>query len=163
MHTNKTKPTPTKQRPQGQGAEPHMTAAPVEAAKLLELTNDLKRTRADFENFRRIADQQKAQYGALVLKNTVAKLLPLLDDLDRAFTAHPKELSPLQTNFAKTLASLNLSVLPLKKGDKFNPDEHEAVSVQGEGEQEVIQQVLRPGYLYEGKLIRPAMVAVIKK
>ena len=45
----------------------------------------------------------------------------------------------------------------------FSPDFHDAVMVEGDGDEEVIGEVLRPGYLYEGVIIRPAMVKVQKR
>ena len=47
------------------------------AVKIAELTNDLQRTRADFENYRRQVEQQKLQYGNVVKNTTIMKFLPL--------------------------------------------------------------------------------------
>lgn len=130
--------------------------------KVAELTADLQRTRADFENFRRQAEQQKLQYGDVVKNTTVAKMLPLLDDIDRAVAANDS-LKPLEKSLGKTLKELKLERVESKKGAAFNPDIHDAVMVEGDGDKEVIAETLRAGYRYEGELIRPALVKVEKK
>ena len=132
------------------------------AAKIAELTNDLQRTRADFENYRRQVEQQKLQYGNVVKNTTVMKLLPLIDDIDRAIAANPS-LEPLAKSLEKTLKELGLERVETTVGTPFNPDLHEAVMVEGDGEKEVIAETLRAGYRYEGELIRPAMVKVTRQ
>lgn len=132
------------------------------AAKITELTNDLQRTRADFENYRRQVEQQKLQYGNVVKNTTVMKLLPLIDDIDRAIAANPS-LEPLAKSLEKTLKELGLERVETAAGTPFNPDLHEAVMVEGDGEKEVIAETLRAGYRYDGELIRPAMVKVTRQ
>ena len=132
------------------------------AAKIAELTNDLQRTRADFENYRRQVEQQKLQYGNVVKNTTIMKFLPLLDDLDRAIAAN-EALQPLAKNLEKTLNELKLERVESAAGTPFNPDLHEAVMVEGDGEKELIAETLRAGYRYEGELIRPAMVKVTRQ
>ncbi len=133
------------------------------AEQLAELTNDLQRTRADFENYRKQVEAQRLQAMSVAKYATVEKFLPLLDDIERAITAYPKQLSPLGKSFDKTLKSLNLEKINSEVGVEFNPDFHEAVSVEDEGgEQEVIAETLRPGYLYDGNVVRAAMVKVKK-
>lgn len=133
------------------------------AEQLAEMTNDLQRTRADFENYRKQVEAQRLQAMSTAKYATVEKFLPLLDDIERAITAYPKQLSPLGKSFDKTLKSLNLEKINSEVGVEFNPDFHEAVSVEDEGgEQEVIAETLRPGYLYDGNVVRAAMVKVKK-
>lgn len=94
---------------------------------------------------------------------TVEKFLPLLDDIDRAIAVYSEQLSPLAKSLDKTLKSLNLAKINSEVGTEFNPDYHEAVSVEDEGgELEVIAETLRPGYLYDGNVVRAAMVKVKK-
>ena len=119
--------------------------------QITELTNDLQRTRADFENFRK-----QAQLA------TVYKVLPLLDDLDRAINSYA-ELKPLSKSLEKTLKELNLTKIPSNEGVEFNPSLHDAVMVEGDGEKETIAETLRPGYFYEGEILRQTMVKVKKE
>ena len=126
-----------------------------------ELTNDLQRTRADFENFRKQVEVQKENTKKMAQLATVYKILPLLDDLDRAIISY-KELAPLAKSLEKTLKELKLVKIGSGEGTEFNPDLYDAVMVEGDGEKEVIAETLRPGYYYEGEILRPAMVKVKK-
>lgn len=128
--------------------------------KIAELTADLQRTRADFENYRKQMDAQKTQAAQFARYETVKKVLPLLDDVDRAIASTP-ELKPLEKSLEKTLSELKLQKIDSKPGTDFNPDLHDAVMMEeSEGEKEVISETLRAGYTYEGSVIRPAMVKV---
>lgn len=132
-----------------------------ETEKIVELTADLQRTRADFENFRKQVEAQRETAKKTTELATVYKMLSLLDDLVLAF-ANYKELEPLEKSLAKTLKELKLERIVTDEGVEFNPDLHEAVMVEGEGEKEVIAETLRPGYYYESEILRPAMVKVKK-
>ena len=129
--------------------------------RVAELTADLQRTRADFENFRKQVELQKANERRAAKFATVSKILPLLDDLDRAIASYA-ELKPLEKSLGKTLKELGLAKVESGEGTEFNPDLHDAVMVEGEGEKEVIAETLRPGYYYEKETLRPAMVKVKK-
>ncbi len=135
------------------------TSTPADLEKINELTNDLKRTRADFENYRKQTENQKENEKKATRLSTVYKFLGLLDDLDRAFAAYDT-LAPLSKSLEKTLKELGLTKIPTDQ--EFNPDLHEAIQSTGEGEKEIIAEVLRPGYYYEGEVLRPAMVKVQK-
>ena len=127
--------------------------------KVAELINDLQRTRADFENYRKQTEIQKENEKKSTRLATVFKLLPLLDDLDRAIASYT-ELKPLEKTLEKSLKELNLAKIDSNQGTEFNPDLHDAVMVEGEGEKEIIKETLRPGYYYESEVLRPAMVKV---
>ena len=142
-------------------AQPEVVESP-EQSKITELTNDLQRTRADFENYRRQTEVQREQYGEVIKQSTIAKVLPLLDDIDRAIKAQPEVMGPLVKNFEKTLKSLSLEKIEPAAGEEFNPDLHNAVMVEGDGDEETIAEVLQPGYYYEGHIVRTAMVKVAK-
>lgn len=130
--------------------------------KIVELTNDLQRTRADFENYRKQVEIQKENEKAAVKLATVYKLLPLLDDLDRAIATYSSELMPLAKSLEKSLKDLGLNKISSEKGTEFNPDLHDAVMVEGDGEKELIEETLRPGYYYDNEVLRAAMVKVKK-
>ena len=135
---------------------------PAVEDKIAELTADLQRTRADFENYRRQVEAQKLQYGNVVKNTTVAKILPLIDDMDRAIAAN-ENLKPLEKSLEKTIKELGLERIDSKPGTAFNPDVHNAVMVEGDGDKELIAETLRAGYRYDGELIRPALVKVEKQ
>ena len=134
-----------------------------QSAKIDELTADLKRTRADFENFRRQVDAQREAYANSARYSTIKKILPLLDDIDRAIVANPDSLGPLAKNLEKTLREVGLIKIKSEPGDEFSTDLHDAVLVEGDGDNEIVAEVLRPGYMYDGEIIRPAMVKVSKQ
>ncbi len=129
--------------------------------KIDELTKDLQRTRADFENYRKQIEAQKQAERKLARYATVSKILPLLDDIDRAVETYA-ELKPLVKSLEKTMQELELKKIDVATGIEFNPELAEAVMAEGDGEKEVIDEVLRPGYYYEGEVLRPAMVKVKK-
>lgn len=129
-----------------------------------ELLNDLQRTRADFENYRKQVESQKSLAMSAAKYATVEKFLPLVDDFERALSTYPEQLAPLRKNLDRTLSTLGLARIDSAPDTEFNPDLHEAVSVEDDGgEVEVIAETLRPGYLYDGSVIRAAMVKVKHK
>lgn len=132
----------------------------AEQEKIAELTNDLQRTRADFENYRKQMDAQKAQTADFARKETVKKFLPLLDDMERAIASVP-DLAPLAKSLEQTTKDLGLEKIESSAGAEFNPDLHDAVMMEGgDGEKEIVSESLRSGYKYGGDVIRPAMVKV---
>lgn len=143
---------------------------PKKPSKEQELINDLQRVRADFENYRKRVDAEKAGLTELTKATTIMKLLPVVDDIERAIAHAPKALAndkwaqgvvALGKNLEKSLNDLGLKRISAKPGEPFNPDLHEAVMLEdGEGEQEVISEELRPGYTLNGQVIRPSMVKV---
>lgn len=136
--------------------------AEQQQAKIEELTNDLQRTRADFENYRRQNDMLREQDRNYARLDTVKKMLPLVDDFERAIMSEPEKLAPLAKSFEKTLKDLGLTKIQSDQGTEFDPDLHEAISVDGDGEKEEIAETLRAGYYYNGEVLRTAMVRVSK-
>ncbi len=129
--------------------------------QMAALVSDLQRTRADFENFRKQVEIQKNNEKKATKLATVYKFLPVLDDIDRAIAMY-EELKPIEGSLKKTMKELGLVKIEMNKGVEFDPGLAEAVMADGEGEKEVVSEVLRPGYYYEGEVLRPAMVKVEK-
>ena len=127
--------------------------------QMSELVGDLQRTRADFENFRKQVEMQKENEKKAARLATVYKILPLLDDIDRAIKNY-EELKPLEKSLDKVMNELQLTRIDSHEGAEFNPDIHEAVMAEGDGEKEEIAETLRAGYYYEGEVLREAMVKV---
>ena len=126
-----------------------------------ELLADLQRVRADFENYRKQIEAQKIAEKKAARFATVHKMLPLLDDMARAIDNYT-ELKPLEKTLTKVMNELGLERIDSSDGVEFDPELFEAVMVEGDGEKEVVGETLRPGYRYEGELLRPAMVKVKK-
>ncbi len=129
--------------------------------KINELVGDLQRTRADFENYRKQIEIRENNLKNTTKLATIAKILPLLDDLDRAISIYA-ELAPMQKSLEKTMHELNLQKMDIIPNQtEFNPDLHDAISMDdADGDKEIIAEVLRPGYYYEQEILRPAMVKV---
>lgn len=142
--------------------------------KLDELTQDLQRTRADFENFRKRSEAEKSAARETGQANAIIKLLPVVDNIERAIAYTPAELQDntwvqgvagLVKNLEKSLESLNLQRIDAKPGSAFNPNLHEAIlfDEEAEGEHEVIAEELQAGYTLDGRPIRHAMVKVTRQ
>ncbi len=136
---------------------------PAGTDKVAELTADLQRVQADYDNYRKRAlrDQQAAAERAKA--GVVSELLGVLDDLDRARSHGDLESGPLRSVADKltgVLSSLGLAAFGAE-GDDFDPAVHEAVQHEGDGGHPVIGSVLRQGYKLGEQVLRHAMVAVV--
>lgn len=146
--------------------------------KLGEITADLQRTRADFENFRKRADVEKATAKELGKTSAILSLLPVIDNIERAITYTPDELkdnqwvqgvTSLVKNLEKSLESMNLKRIVATPGTPFNPELHDAISADEDAtgdsldSEEVIAEELQAGYLLNNMPIRHAMVRVTRK
>lgn len=142
--------------------------------QLAELTLDLQRTRADFENYRKRTEQEKVTARESGQAGAIVKLLPVIDNIERAIGHMPDDLvdnpwaqgvTNVVKNLEKSLESLNVQRIDAKAGTIFNPELHEAIQFDedAEGEHEVIAEELQAGYLLNGTPIRHAMVKVTRK
>lgn len=142
--------------------------------QLGELTLDLQRTRADFENYRKRADAEKAAAREAGQASAIQKLLPVIDNIERAIAYTPEELKDnkwvqgvgsLVKNLEKSLESMNLARIDAKPGTEFNPEFHEAIQFDEDatGEKEVVAEELQAGYTLNGHPIRHAMVKVTRQ
>ena len=119
-----------------------------------------RRAQADFENYRKQA--QKRQDDAVVrsLGSFVEGLLPVLDSCDAALAHGASEVEPVLAALYGALSKEGLERID-PKGSAFDPEEAEAVVHEpGEGGEQVVAEVLRPGYRWRGRVLRPAMVKV---
>ena len=146
----------------------------AKSEKIAELTLDLQRTRADFENYRKRVDLEKSAARDAGQSSAILKLLPVVDNIERAIRYMPEELKDnewaksvngLVKNLDKSLESLNVKQIEATLGTAFNPELHEAIQFEedAEGETEVIADVLQSGYTLNGTVIRHAMVKVTRK
>lgn len=136
-----------------------------------ELTNALKRERADAENLRRRHAQEISDLRARVKSNVVTDLLPVIDNFERALKHIPEDLKGndyikgvegIVKQFEKTLADMGVERIKTV-GERFDPNLHEAVSMEeGEGPDEIVSEELQTGYKIGDDVIRHAMVRVKK-
>lgn len=144
------------------------------AQQVGELTLDLQRTRADFENYRKRVELEKVAAREAGQSGAVLKLLPAIDNIERAIAYMPEDLkenkwaqgvSGLVKNLDKSLESLNVKRIETAPGTPFNPDLHEAIQFDedAEGDSEVVAEELQSGYLLGDRVIRHAMVKVTRQ
>lgn len=156
------------EKPAKEAKKPHKLQVQID-----ELTGDLQRTRADFENHRKRNEADKAATYQHGQSAAIMKLLPVIDDIERAVAYMPEDLkdhkwaqgiSTLSKKLDKTLEGLNLKRIDAKSGVDFNPDLHEAIQFdeEAEGDKEVISEELQAGYTLNGQPIRHAMVKVTR-
>jgi molecular chaperone GrpE len=135
----------------------------VEAALLDERTRDLQRVQAEYANYRKRAERERLAAGELAVGRTLAELLPVLDDIDRA-RAHGDltgALKAVADHLQAVFAKLGLESFG-EVGDPFDPVVHEAVmhAESDEVTEPTCTTVMRPGYKHNGRLLRAAMVGV---
>ena len=139
-----------------------------------ELKNDLQRTRADFENYRKNVESRVSSAQSLGEKKAILALIPMIDDIERAISHLPEDLAEnawaqnvvkMSKNLEKNLSKLGVEKIDSSKGTAFNPELHEAIQFdeESEGEEEVIAEELRAGYTLKGEILRAAMVKVGRK
>jgi molecular chaperone GrpE len=131
-----------------------------------EYLDALQRLQADFENYRKRVTRSSEDAAVRAAGDVVVKLLPVIDAFDLAL-AHFADatsdevaaLSQARGLLLDTLAKEGLVRIDAV-GVAFDPQVHDAVAhIEGDGEQ-IIDQVLRAGYLWKGAVLRPAMVRV---
>jgi molecular chaperone GrpE len=125
-----------------------------------EYLDALRRLQADFENYTKRMVKQQTDYLERAAGALVDKLLPVLDTVDLA-VAHGggEAVEQIWTALNDALAHEGLERID-PTGAEFDPTEHDAVAHEpGDGAPEVVD-VLRAGYRWKGKVLRPAMVKV---
>ncbi len=145
--------------------EPDLAAVEAERDEYLA---DLQRLAADFDNYRKRALRDQQAFAARAAERLVAKLLPVLDDLERALDAAEQHeeakviegVEMTRSALAAALASEGLEEIPA--AGAFDPHVHEALLSQpGEGvETGSILQVVQRGYRLGDAVLRPARVIV---
>lgn len=142
--------------------------------ELAEMTADLQRTRADFENYRKMTEVEKSNARQAGRESAIKSILPVIDTIDRAISHIPEELvdnqwtkgvAGLSKQLDKVLSELKIEKISAEFGVEFNPELHQAVQFDedAEGEKEVISEELQTGYMFEGRPLRHAMVRVTKQ
>lgn len=135
---------------------------------LADAQEQFKRLQADFVNFRRRSNQEKAEISNVMLQGFVKDMLPILDNFERAVAAEGDDnalkegVKMIFTQFNEVLVKNGLEVIKTE-GEKFDPNFHQAVMRVEDAEKEdnTIDQELQKGYMVKGRVIRPAMVKVV--
>jgi molecular chaperone GrpE len=139
-------------------------------AEKVDLQDRLRRSHADFDNARKRFEQQRSDFIQFAAEDVVKKLLPVLDDFERALKVEPadqnyaKGVELIYQRFLDTLKRMGLEPFD-SAGKPFDPNLHQAVDrVQSdEHEDQTVLAEFQRGYNFKGKLLRPAMVKVAIK
>ncbi|MHB1088364.1 MAG: nucleotide exchange factor GrpE [Acidimicrobiales bacterium] len=133
-----------------------------------EYLDSLQRLQADFENYRKRMARSSSDAAVRAVGDVIVKLLPVLDAFDLAqahfanvTTDEAAALVQSRALLLDTLAKEGLERIEIT-GVAFDPQVHDAVAhIEGDGDgEQVIDEVLRAGYLWKGAVLRPAMVRV---
>ena len=134
-----------------------------------QLNESLLRERADAENVRRRADQDRAKLGGLHKAMVVKELLPVMDNFERALKSVPEDLQgndyikgveSLVKQFTQTLEKIGVERIKTV-GEHFDPNTMEAVTMEeGDSDEEIVSEELQSGYKMGEELLRPAMVRI---
>lgn len=138
--------------------------------KIEELTDQVKRQMAEFENFRKRTEKEKSQMFDMGAKTVIEKILPVVDNFERGFTTveeADKEdafVVGMDKVYKQLMTQLEaMGVKPIEAvGCEFNPEFHNAVMQVASEEYEsgVVAQELLKGYTYKDAVVRHSMVAV---
>ena len=133
------------------------------AAQLAERTADVQRLQAEYANYRKRVDRDRAAVREQAVVGTLTGLLPVLDAIDQA-----REHGELSGGFKSVADSLQAALGRLglvtygEKGDPFDPKIHEALihSYSADVTEDTCVEILQPGYKVGERILRPARVAV---
>lgn len=129
------------------------------------------RLMAEFQNFKRRAAREKSDIHAYANEKIVGELLPVLDNFERALSTNTEDIEGyakgmelIFTQLKTALEHAGLEEIPAL-GEEFDPNVHNAVMTEDSEEHEDghISKVLQKGYKLKDKVIRPSMVAVVRK
>jgi molecular chaperone GrpE len=145
-------------------------ALAAKTAEAERLQDRLLRLQAEFENWKKRAAREKADFLKFANEELILKLLPVLDNLDRAILSAPAEgpgaalrdgVEMTARLFRSTLERAGVTAVQAL-GQPFDPSVHQAVAqVEAAGaEDPVVVEEVQKGYLLEGRVLRPAMVKV---
>ena len=126
-----------------------------------KIKDDYLRLAAEFDNFKKRAEKEKESIGSASVAYFVNSLFPLIDNFEMAMKQEQvsKELDTFNNLLNSVLEGLQVEEIGTV-GENFDPSIHEAVEHSGEGDLQTVETILRKGYLFQGNLIRPAMVKV---
>ena len=133
-----------------------------------ELTDRVRRQMAEFDNFRKRTDKEKAAMFEVGAKSVIEKILPVVDNFERGLAAASEQTDPFVEGMQKIYKQLmttleSLEVKPIEAvGQEFNPDLHNAVmhvDDESVGENIVVEE-LQKGYMYRDSVVRYSMVKV---
>jgi molecular chaperone GrpE len=134
--------------------------------QITELKNKILYQQAEFDNFRKRTQKEKAEVIAMASRDTLTSLLPVLDDFDRASKneVFTEGVNLVWHKLISTLKNKGLKDMESPAGSDFDPDQHEAITEIPAGDELVgkIVDTVEKGYILSDKIIRFAKVVVGK-
>ena len=126
-----------------------------------KIKDDYLRLAAEFDNYKKRTEKEKESLGAASVAYFINSLFPLIDNFEMAMSQEEvsKEIETFNNLLTSVLDGLQVEEIGTI-GENFDPSIHEAVEHSGEGDNQIVETILRKGYLFQGNLIRPAMVKV---
>ena len=132
-----------------------------------DLTDRLKRSMAEFDNFRKRTEKEKSSMYIIGAQEIIEKILPVVDNFERGLAQAPENdpfadgMQKIYKQFTTTLESLGVEPIEAV-GKEFNPDFHNAVMhvEDEEVEDNIVVEELQKGYTYKGFVVRHSMVKV---
>ncbi len=130
------------------------------AAERDEYLDMARRVQAEFENYKRRVELQRIEQRERAAEQLVLELLPVLDAGEAASAQGDESVAAIHSQLLSTLEKLGLSPVADVEVD-FDPNVHEAVMhEEGDESEPVVAELLRTGYLWNSRVLRPAMVKV---
>ena len=118
------------------------------------------RLQADFENYRKRVTAQAAEEAHRATARLVDELLPVLDACEAAFAHGGEGVEPIWSALIGVLQKQGLEAMDIQ-GKPFDPAEADAVlHEEGDSGEPIVAEVMRTGYRWKGRVLRPAMVKV---
>ena len=162
--------TPDTQQDAVQEETAELTEADILRTQLQEKEDSYLRLYADFDNYRKRASKEKLEAYTDATSAVMEKLLPVIDNLERALMADAEEtpfyngVKMVAKQLDDTLRNLGLEKINAE-GEQFDPNFHYAVMTEciEEKEDNEVVGVMQAGYTFKGKVIRPSMVKVNQK
>lgn len=120
-----------------------------------------RRLQAEFENYRKAVAKREVEARERANESLIAELLPVLDACDGALASGATDVEPVRASLLDTLTKQGLTRIDDLEAP-FDPERHEAVMHEPDedGAGPVVAEVMRAGYLWKGRVVRPAMVRV---
>ena len=156
----------------GESTEEGTSSGKEENAELVQLKDKYLRTLAEYENFRKRSEKEKAQMFELGAKSIIEQLLPVVDNFERALehiseeekeNSFVKGVEGIYKQIQKMFSDCDIQAIEAV-GQKFDPALHNAVMTEEEGdaEEDTVTADLQKGYTYRGNVVRHSMVKVKK-
>lgn len=168
MNDDKTTGGAAGQQAGDQGLEPLAEELAAANKQIQDLTETAKRALADLQNYRKRAEEEKAQFVAFATSSLVMELVSIVDNFNRAFAHVPDDVRKtdwfkgalqIEQQFVGILRKQGVKEMESQLGKKLDLNIHEPI-LSSPGEKDVVLEEFEKGYMLGDKVLRPAKVKV---